>query len=260
MPENSPLLNWLMDKPEGDSQKSSPDIRTLRFILEKTLSDDRLSKSEKEVLRDCIWDQARRPDEARLTFLRRAAFDLVTERLESAQQRELLEWLHDIVELLIPRQFTSKNKTSQSVPTQVLFSPNDPCADRISGLIDRSHIGMDLCVFTITDNRLSESILSAFGRGLKIRLITDDMKSEDLGSDIQRIAAAGIPVKFDRSPFHMHHKFAIFDGTTVLTGSYNWTRNASQENLENLLVTQDRQIVQPFSEEFERLWASLSAI
>ncbi|MFM7129110.1 MAG: phospholipase D-like domain-containing protein [bacterium] len=259
MSHSEPLLNWLMNAPEGAGDGKSADLATLREILARTISDARLSKSERDVLRDSIWEQPRQPDETRLTVLRRAAFDLVSERLNHHPDQALLEWLHDIVEMLIPRETRKKMANAKNEPF-VLFSPNDPCAERISSLIHQVRQSMELCVFTITDDRLTEAVLSANGRGVKIRLITDDLKSEDLGSDIARIAAAGVPVKIDRSPFHMHHKFAIFDSQIVLTGSYNWTRNAARDNLENLVVTHDPLIVRPFAEEFERLWAELAAL
>ncbi|MFM1801376.1 MAG: Phospholipase precursor [Planctomycetota bacterium] len=260
MADTTPLLNWLMTETNDEHTDISPNIQTIRQILEKTLADDRLSRSEKQVLRDCIWNQSRIPDQTRLRVLRRAAFDLISERMESAEQRELLEWLQDIVELLIADHRRLRTDATDDNHSHVLFSPKDPCADRIIGLIRSAKVSIDLCVFTITDNRLTESVLDAARRGLKVRVITDDMKTEDLGSDIERIAAAGVPVKLDRSPFHMHHKFAVFDRTTALTGSYNWTRNASEENMENLLVTRERQIVQPFIDEFERLWKDLLEI
>lgn len=253
-PKNA-LVEWLMESAANGGAPQPPDLQTLRLILEKTLDDARLSGNERSVVRDYIW--ATPPEEMRLAVLRRSAFDMVAERLDVPAQREILEWLHDIVELLIPR---SPSSVHHEMHPQVLFSPNDPCAERICGLIQTAEKSLDLCVFTITDNRLTESILAAHAQGLTVRLITDDMKSDDIGSDIVRIAAAGVPVKIDSSPFHMHHKFAIFDGKIVLTGSYNWTRNAADENQENVLVTADRRIVQPFSAEFERLWAGLKAL
>jgi phosphatidylserine/phosphatidylglycerophosphate/cardiolipin synthase-like enzyme len=52
----------------------------------------------------------------------------------------------------------------------------------------------------------------------------------------------------------MHHKFAIFDEEILLTGSYNWTRGASNNNQENLILSNDRRLLKAFRGEFERLW------
>ena len=112
----------------------------------------------------------------------------------------------------------------------------------------------DLCVFTITDDRISSSILAAHARGVRVRIITDNDKAHDLGSDIERLAAAGIAVRIDRTPFHMHHKFAIIDGRRLLNGSYNWTRGAARDNQENLIVCDDARLVAAFQQEFEQLW------
>ena len=68
------------------------------------------------------------------------------------------------------------------------------------------------------------------------------------------MARAGIDVRMDRSPHHMHHKFAIFDGSVLLNGSYNWTRSAFLSNRENLLVTTHTSLVAQFSNEFDAMW------
>ena len=115
----------------------------------------------------------------------------------------------------------------------------------------------NICVFTITDNRVSEAILDAHRRNVSVRIVTDNEKAEDLGSDVERLEAAGIPVRVDRSPFHMHHKFAILDGKTLVMGSYNWTRGAARDNQENLIVTNDLRLVKPFSDTFDHLWNQL---
>lgn len=54
---------------------------------------------------------------------------------------------------------------------------------------------------------------------------------------------------------HMHHKFALVDGRRLITGSLNWTLAAVQCNSENVLVTEEPRLVQPFVREFCRLWA-----
>jgi phosphatidylserine/phosphatidylglycerophosphate/cardiolipin synthase-like enzyme len=56
----------------------------------------------------------------------------------------------------------------------------------------------------------------------------------------------------------MHHKFAVIDGKTLLTGSYNWTRSAADFNEENVVVTDDPRLVSSFAAEFEKLWKKFS--
>jgi phosphatidylserine/phosphatidylglycerophosphate/cardiolipin synthase-like enzyme len=50
-----------------------------------------------------------------------------------------------------------------------------------------------------------------------------------------------------RSMASKHHKFAIFDGKTLLNGSYDWTRSAFTKNEENVLVTDKVHWVEGFS-------------
>ncbi len=52
----------------------------------------------------------------------------------------------------------------------------------------------------------------------------------------------------------MHHKFALFDGRRLVTGSYNWTRSAAEFNEENFIVTGDSQLTSAFARTFEDLW------
>ena len=92
---------------------------------------------------------------------------------------------------------------------------------------------------------------------MAVRLLTDDDKSFDRGSDIERLEAAGVPVRTDRSEHHMHHKFALFDRALVITGSYNWTRSAARHNRENLLVSDDPRLVAPYLRRFDEDWEGL---
>ena len=63
------------------------------------------------------------------------------------------------------------------------------------------------------------------GRGVAVRVITDDDKSYDPGSDADRLRAAGIPCKMAvGTAAQMHRKFARFDGRRPMTGSVRRTR------------------------------------
>ena len=137
---------------------------------------------------------------------------------------------------------------------KVFFSPGTDIIESISDLLGQADKSLDLCIFTITDERLAGNILDCLQRGLKVRIITDDEKMYDNGSAIKDLKNAGIPVKIDHSRYHMHHKFGIIDSRIIFTGSFNWTYSASSHNQENMLVTSNFDIVKQYVDQYELLW------
>lgn len=113
---------------------------------------------------------------------------------------------------------------------------------------------LDICVFTITDDRIASVIVKAHAHGVKVRIITDNDQASQLGSDIEKFKSAGIPTKLDTSPFHMHHKFAVIDGSFVVNGSFNWTKGAATNNCENIMATNHQDFVRSFAAHFETMW------
>lgn len=140
---------------------------------------------------------------------------------------------------------------------RVFFSPGSDILDSISDLLQQAKKTLDICVFTITHERLASDIINCHKRGVVVRLITDDDKLYDHGSEIKNIKHQGIPVKIDNSRYHMHHKFAVIDSRIVFTGSFNWTYSASKHNQENLLVTTNYDIVKQYSNHFDLLWKEM---
>jgi len=220
-------------------------------MLRKTLDDYRFSRSERAAM-DQIFRQLQ-PTGQSLNLYRSMAFDLARKTLAGPQSREVVEWLEDVVRLL--QKFTPT--TGGGPVAESHFSPKEECPRRIAGFIAAARKTIDICVFTITDDRIASAILETHRRGRSIRIVTDDEKAGDPGSDIDRLAAAGIPVRVDRSPGCMHHKFAVVDTATLLTGSYNWTRSAAAENEDNFIITGDRRFVSAFAGYFEKLWETL---
>ena len=54
----------------------------------------------------------------------------------------------------------------------------------------------------------------------------------------------------------LHHKFAVIDNKTVITGSFNWSPFAAHTNDETLLVIHSPQLAIHFAREMDRLWES----
>lgn len=222
----------------------------LTRMLRQTLEDDQLSRGERKALAAVLEERELGPRE--LDVCRSVAFDVAREAAGGADDRSLIDWLEGVIKVLANQR--PKPGGGPAFASQACFSPGDDCPMRITQLIDASRRAVDICVFTITDNRITDAIMRAHRRGIRLRIISDNDKSNDRGSDIDRLAQAGLAVRLDRSPYHMHHKFAIFDGAALLTGSYNWTRSAASDNEENFVITADPSLLRPFAELFDQLW------
>jgi mitochondrial cardiolipin hydrolase len=218
--------------------------------LARSLDDRRFSRGERQALVEWLATSGSSIDREEV---RRRAFELARAALGRPDDVAVLAWLEEVIRAT--REVGQP--AARPAVAEAYFSPGDECPRAIGRLLASSKKTADICVFTITDDRLSDAILDAHRRGVAIRIIADDAKAEDQGSDIERFERSGIPTRVDRSPFHMHHKFAILDGATLLTGSYNWTRGAARDNEENLIVTTEPRLLAPFNGTFERLWAKL---
>jgi mitochondrial cardiolipin hydrolase len=214
-------------------------------FLDKSLQDRQFSRGERQAMQQF----AEGGDEQQLAACRKLAFEKAAAALGTPDAAAVLEWLEGVCKALQP-------KTVIALPAvEVHFSPGEACCRRIQSLLGAAKRTLDICVFTITDDRITQTILAAHRRKVRVRLVTDNDKAGDLGSDIEELRRGGVPVRMDDSPYHMHHKFVIVDGETLLNGSFNWTRSASMNNQENFIVSDDARLVDAFQKEFDRLWA-----
>ncbi|XP_061088300.1 mitochondrial cardiolipin hydrolase isoform X1 [Conger conger] len=115
---------------------------------------------------------------------------------------------------------------------------------------------LDLCVFAFSSQELSRAVLLLQARGVTVRVVTDKDYMRITGSQIGTLRNAGICVRHEMGAVHMHHKFAVVDRRRLITGSLNWTVTAIQSNKENILVTEEPDLVLPFTKEFQQLWDS----
>lgn len=142
---------------------------------------------------------------------------------------------------------------------EILFFPDPSGAHvrHVCHLLRSSRKRMWIAMFTLTDDVLSQEILNAWERGVDVKVILDDEQCNVLGADAAKLQDAGVPLLLDSDEARMHHKFAVLDAC-VLAGSFNWTKQASMSNWENLCILRDPVAVSPFAREFQRLWHSFA--
>ncbi len=220
--------------------------------LNEAIDDGRLTAEEKYQLQALVKNL----DSEKLSYLRNQAFTISRQQLIIANGEadilSIMRWLERVIKII------DATKLKANVFSSVHFSPGEECRTKLVELCRRAKKTVDICVYTISDDRLSNAIIDAHKRGVQVRVITDNLKSEDLGSDIEYLIEKNIPLVMDVSTYHMHHKFAVFDGEWLANGSFNWTRSASEKNEENIVVINDSRLVKKFSEKFNTLWAEYS--
>ncbi|MBU8978108.1 MULTISPECIES: phospholipase D-like domain-containing protein [unclassified Lysobacter] len=228
------------------------DFTSLDQALRDGATDLNLDNRERFELREL----GARIDADRIRYLRNRAFDMARELLAAGTVDALavLRWLEQVVKTL------DLSALPAAADTTAFFTPGDSCLHKLRELCRNSRTSIDVCVFTIADDRLSDELAAAHARGVRVRIVSDNDKRHDDGSDIARLAADGIGVRLDDTPFHMHHKFAVFDGALIANGSFNWTRSASSSNHENLVVSRDPYLVRCFDGQFEQMWERFPAL
>ena len=134
---------------------------------------------------------------------------------------------------------------------KVFFTPSTDCEENIVNAINSAN-KMDIAVYSITHPDITNALIAAHKRGAAIRIVTDRTQAKGKGSLVTKIKAAGIPVLTNHKHKIEHNKFAVFDDKYIVSGSYNWTTNASKYNSENCIFFD--QPDKEFTRRFEYLW------
>lgn len=71
----------------------------------------------------------------------------------------------------------------------VLFFPNQENEIQIVNILRTCKQTLDIAIFTFTNHKISNVVEEAYKRGVKIRLIADDVCCEMMGSDVYKLAS-----------------------------------------------------------------------
>ena len=137
---------------------------------------------------------------------------------------------------------------------QAFFSRDDDPRGVILSCLAGTRYSALVAAYYLTDASLAEALVAAQGRGVQVRVYLDRSQASTGTSQARALVAAGVPVRISSNSAIMHNKFAVLDEGLVLTGSFNWTRAASEENDENLVVIRDRTVAARYRERFAELW------
>jgi len=136
------------------------------------------------------------------------------------------------------------------------FSPRGGIRDRLIDEIDRAASTIDVAIYSFTSDELGRALIRARNRGVRVRIVTDRQQAGGLGSEIPYLESLGFQVRRCQGEGlygSMHHKFMVVDGNALVTGSYNWSAAAEQNNYENALFLSTAPVIDDYRAEFSRL-------
>ena len=65
-----------------------------------------------------------------------------------------------------------------------MFFPNERNVDRLIQYLNKATRSINICVFTMTNDKLSNAVKAAAIRGIAVRIISDDECMKQKGSDV----------------------------------------------------------------------------
>ncbi len=140
---------------------------------------------------------------------------------------------------------------------EIYFSPEDHIRNRVLSMIAHARRGIDFLAFAFTDPEIADALIAAKERGVRIRGVFDEKQnSYQKHSKFAYLREAGLSVYLDANRFTLHDKVMVIDGKSVLTGSYNFTLKANEENSENMVIVHNAAFAARYEEEFEKIYGA----
>lgn len=133
--------------------------------------------------------------------------------------------------------------------------------NRIIPCLDNATNKIQVAMAWFTSKELFEALINALNRNVDVELILLDNAINYMyyAPDFNELINAGGKLRIAGPEVgFMHHKFCVIDDSFVITGSYNWTYYAETRNVENIVISDNSDIVMLYSAEFQRLQNILS--
>jgi phosphatidylserine/phosphatidylglycerophosphate/cardiolipin synthase-like enzyme len=137
-----------------------------------------------------------------------------------------------------------------SVPqgVQVYFSPHGGATEAVVRALGQATNSVFVQAYSFTSAPIARALVDAQRRGVKVQVILDKSQRTEKYSEADFLKNEGVPTLIDPEHAIAHNKIMIIDGYLVLTGSFNFTKAAEENNAENLLVINDPVLAKRYSE------------
>jgi phosphatidylserine/phosphatidylglycerophosphate/cardiolipin synthase-like enzyme len=123
--------------------------------------------------------------------------------------------------------------------TAVYFSPDGGSTEAIVREINRAQYRIWVQAYGFTSAPIAEALIAAHKRGVEVLAVLDKSNETDKYTAATFLNNSGIKTLIDDQHAIAHNKVMVIDNTTLITGSFNFTKAAEERNAENLLILND---------------------
>lgn len=134
------------------------------------------------------------------------------------------------------------------------FAPEDNIERIIISRIEKAKTSVKFMSFSFTSKGIGEAMIKKFNQGVPVYGLFEGRDTKSADSQYMKMKVTGIPVKTDSNRYAMHHKVIIIDDKRLITGSYNFSKNAARRNDENCIMIDNDEIASLYVKEFNTLY------
>ena len=139
--------------------------------------------------------------------------------------------------ILITLATSCNSEQFQSTGTiDAYFSPRGGATDAIVKEINSAKNEILVQAYSFTSKPIAKALVDARKRGIKVEAVLDKSQRKEKYTSADFVAHAGIPTYIDSAHAIAHNKIMVIDRSTLITGSFNFTKAAEEKNAENLLM------------------------
>ena len=121
----------------------------------------------------------------------------------------------------------------------VYFSPHGGCTEAVVEALGEAKSTVLVQAYSFTSAPIARALVDSRHRGVRVEVVLDKSQRTEKYSSATFVYNNGIPCFIDSQHAIAHNKIIIIDGRTVITGSFNFTKAAEDNNAENMLVIRD---------------------
>jgi phosphatidylserine/phosphatidylglycerophosphate/cardiolipin synthase-like enzyme len=121
----------------------------------------------------------------------------------------------------------------------VYFSPYGGATAAVIYEVNAAQQQILVQAYSFTSAPIAKALMDAHKRGVKVLAVLDKSNETQKYSAATFLVNVGIQTLIDDQHPIAHNKVIVIDSTTIITGSFNFTKAAEEKNAENLLVIKD---------------------